>query len=126
VRDAQEHLDTSELAALRSDMEGIPPRITRLFGMIDGVLALTEAGRKRKEAGPVDVGRLVQDVVSNLDIPPNFAVRVPPQMPTIVAEHAALPQVFQNLIDNAIKHNHNGHGMVEVGFADRGSQVEFT
>ncbi|MFO1533295.1 MAG: ATP-binding protein [Thermoplasmatota archaeon] len=126
ARDAQEHLAASDLKALHDDLDGMPPRISRLFGMIDGVLALTQAGRRRSDAAPVDVARLVQDIVGNLEIPAGFVVRVAPTLPTVIAEQAALTQVFQNLIDNAIKHNHGETGMVEVGWRDGGAAVEFT
>ena len=126
ARDAQEHLETNDLTSLRSDLDGMPSRISRLFSMIDGILALTEAGRRHSEAAPVDVGHLVQEIAGNLEIPPGFAVRVPPRLPTIVTEQAALTQVLQNLIDNAIKHNHGATGYVEVGCTERGALVEFT
>lgn len=126
VRDAQAHLDAGETAALRSDLDGIPTRISRLFAMIDGILALSEAGRRRTEPAPLDVGLLVQDVARNLDVKPGFAVRVAPGLPTIVGEQAALTQVFQNLIDNALKHNHAATGFVEVDCTDRGTFAEFT
>ena len=126
VRDAREHLDAGDLKTLAADLDGMPPRISRLFGMIEGVLALTEAGRRRAPPVPVDVAHLVQEIVGNLEIPRGFAVRVHPDLPSVTAEPAALTQVFQNLIDNAIKHNHAGQGFVEVSGRDRGSAVEFT
>lgn len=126
ARDAREHLDAGDLKTLAADLDGMPPRISRLFAMIDGVLALAEAGRQRTEPVAVDVSRLVQDIVGDLEIPPGFTVRVQPDMPSLVGEPAALTQVFQNLIDNALKHNHAATGMVEVAGAVVGPHVEFT
>jgi signal transduction histidine kinase len=47
-------------------------------------------------------------------------------MPTLVAEQTPLTQVFQNLIENALKHHGGPRGRIEVGWRDAGALAEFT
>ncbi|HEX2065207.1 MAG TPA: HAMP domain-containing sensor histidine kinase, partial [Candidatus Thermoplasmatota archaeon] len=107
-------------------LDGVGPRIKRLFGMIDGVLTLSQAGRTASAPAPVEVGPLVEEVAASLALPPGFEVRVAPGLPTVLAPRAALTQVFQNLIENAVKHHASDRGVVEVGGRDAGAYVELT
>lgn len=123
--EAREHLAASDIDSAQRTILEVQPRIRRLFDMIDGVLRLTTAGRLA-ETVPVDVETLVTDVVANLVVPPGFRVRVAPGMPKLVTEKAGLSQVFQNLVDNAIKHHPGPEGTVEIAWRDRGADYEFT
>jgi signal transduction histidine kinase len=125
VYEAREQLAAGDSAGVGQTLEAIEPRIRRLFDMIDGVLRLTQAGRS-SSAVRVDVGRLVREILDSLEVPAGFEVRVAPGMPTLVTEKTALGQVFQNLIDNALKHHPGPTGLVEVGWEDLGASFAFT
>lgn len=125
VYEARDQLEANDTAGVRQTLAAMEPKVRRLFDMIDGVLRLTQAGR-RSSAASVDVGLLVREILDSLDLPAGFEVRVAPGMPTLVAEKAALGQVLQNLIDNAIKHHPRPPGLVEVGWRDAGPAFEFS
>lgn len=124
VYEAREQLAADDRAGVGQTLAGMEPKIRRLFDMIDGVLRLTQAGRLSPSTD-VDVGLLVREIVDSLDLPAGFEVRVMPGMPTLVAEKAALGQVFQNLVDNAVKHHPGPPGVIEVGWRDLGPTFEF-
>jgi signal transduction histidine kinase len=42
--------------------------------------------------------------------------QVPPQLPTVAADHSSISEVLSNLVDNAIKYSHDG-GQIEVSAA---------
>jgi signal transduction histidine kinase len=125
VSEAQQSLGAPNAAAALEALEGVAPRIERLFGMIDGVLLLAQAGRVRGDPVPVDAGELVRDVVASLEVPEGFTVQVAP-LPVLAADPLALTRVFQNLIDNALKHHGGPPGRVEVAGAEAGALCEFT
>jgi len=125
VDDAQEQLAAGDTAGVQQTLASMVPRLRRLFDMIDGVLRLTQVGRAAL-AVSVDVGALVREILDSLSLPAGFEVTVAPGMPTILAERAALGQVFQNLVDNAVKHHPGPTGRVEVAWRDLGTALEFS
>lgn len=124
IEEAQTHLESGDINNTRLVLDSVPDRIRRLFEMIDGILRLTRAGRSGKLA-PVQVGESVRQVLSILEIPATFHVNISPELPTVDAEQVALEQVFQNLIDNAIKHHPGPQGEIQIYAHDLGGQWEF-
>ncbi|MHB1261767.1 MAG: sensor histidine kinase [Thermoplasmatota archaeon] len=125
VYEARDQLAANDVAGVQQTLAGIEPKIRRLFDMIDGVLRLTQAGRRHTASADVDVGAVAGEVLDSLAVPPGFVVRVAPDLPRLVGEKAALGQVFQNLVDNALKHHPGPRGVVEVRWRDAGSDFEF-
>jgi len=69
-----------------------------------------EAGALRYHFEPVDIGRLVHDVVDEFEnVAPtsghDITVGVDPELPNVYADPEALGQAFWNLLDNAIKYS---------------------
>jgi signal transduction histidine kinase len=126
LEEAYGQLGAGDAAGARASLDVVSQRVRHMFELIEGVLRLAEAGRRRAPAAAVDLREVVTEVVSSLDVPPGFEVRLPRTFPSVLAERAALVQVFQNLIDNAIKHHHRGSGVVELGWRDLGPALEFT
>lgn len=126
VHDADEHLREGDAEAAREQLDGVEPRVQRLFGMIDGVLRLAQAGRAATQPVTLPVERLVEEVVEGLGPPTGFEVRIQPGMPTLYARPEALAQVFQNLVENAMKHHPRKAGRIDIGWRDAGRLVEFT
>jgi signal transduction histidine kinase len=125
VAEAQEELARGDSPAAAQALASMEPRIRRLFGMIDGLLRVTMAGR-RSGTVPVDVGGVVREILDSLPLPAGFRVDVAPDLPVVAGARAAVAQVFQNLIDNAVKHHPGPKGRIEVGWADAPDATEFT
>lgn len=84
----------------------IQAAVMRLSGIIDAMLRLSRAGRVVYQHGPVDVGAIVNQVVSSLQdsITKNGAqVEVRP-LPPAWGDATALDQLFGNLVSNALKY----------------------
>jgi signal transduction histidine kinase len=88
----------------REHMRLLKGRVHRMEALIDGILAYSRAGRVRTPPERVDTGALVREVVELLAPPPNVAIEVQPELPTVDAERVPLQQVFMNLIGNAVKY----------------------
>lgn len=101
-------------------------RVTRMDGLIDGVLEYSRVGRVKEAQVPVDLNTLVAEVVDALAAPPGVTITVQDSLPTVVAERTRLRQLFQNLIGNAIKHLDRPHGEVRVAVRDDGGYHTFS
>jgi light-regulated signal transduction histidine kinase (bacteriophytochrome) len=86
-------------------IDAITGGVARMDEMITDLLAYARAGRADQPFEVVDCAELVADVRSGLQVAVEESgaqIDVQP-LPTVVGNPAALRQVFQNLVENAIK-----------------------
>jgi signal transduction histidine kinase len=95
-------------------------RVHRMEALIDGLLAYSRIGRAATKTEPVDVRRLLREVVDLIAPPSGFVVEVGQNMPMLRGSRLALQQVFMNLIGNAIKHHGGPSGHIAVTVVDAG------
>ena len=116
-------------------------RMTRL---VDDLLSLSriELNEHLAPTGGVDLGPLLEEVVRGLELRAaerhvHIARTLPPDLPQVQGERDELAQIFQNLLDNAIKYGRPngevtvtggiGHGptdgMAWLAVADRGDGI---
>lgn len=79
--------------------------VRRMNRLIEDLLSYSRLGRGDIEGQPVEVGRVVQHVRENLQlrIAEAGALLEIGDMPVVVGDETQLCQLFQNLVDNAIK-----------------------
>jgi light-regulated signal transduction histidine kinase (bacteriophytochrome) len=96
----------------------------RLEDLVADLLALARASQAGSEAERVELGELVRGVVSDLDARVQATggrVEIG-ALPAVMARPAAMRQLFQNLIDNALKfHAPERPPVVSVAAAPRGA-----
>jgi signal transduction histidine kinase len=93
--------------------------------LIAAVLAYSRAGADPAAPALVDPGIVVDEVIDLLGPPAAVTVRVDGALPLIHYDRTQLLQVFQNLIDNAIKHLDKPSGEVVVSARRRDGALEF-
>lgn len=78
---------------------------TRMQALLEDLLAFSRIGRNGVTPSPIDTNTAVEEVVRNLAFTlkeHNVTITCNP-LPTILADHFQVVQLFQNLIGNAIK-----------------------
>ncbi len=80
--------------------------VNRMDNLINAILKLSRAGRRRLLPEPVSVHDLVQGILKSLghQIGSRHICVAVHAMPDVVADRMALEQIFGNLIDNAVKY----------------------
>jgi len=121
----EEDLGDNVTDDIRKQLDLLRGRVHRMEGLIDGILQYSRVGRVKGAIETVDVGVLLHDVVDLIAPPAEFHIDVAPNMPTIITERLRLQQVFQNLINNAIKHHNRADGHICISVAERGPMYEF-
>jgi PAS domain S-box-containing protein len=89
-------------------------RVNRMQGLIDGVLQYSRVGRTEQSTAPVDLDRLLPEIVENLAVPEQITIQIEPDLPTVEADATRVTQVFQNLLSNAVKYMDKPQGHVTV------------
>lgn len=109
----------------RAQMALLRGRVSRLEGLIDGILSYSRAGRVRDKDVAVDTSALLAEVVELLAPAKPAEVVVAPGLPVVTAERVPLQQVFLNLVSNALKYAGRPDARVEVRARDAGAHWEF-
>jgi light-regulated signal transduction histidine kinase (bacteriophytochrome) len=101
-------------------IDAITGGVARMDEMIADLLAYARAGRADQPIEPVDCAIIVADVLSALQVAvEESGARIEVEaLPTVTGNPAALRQVFQNLIANAIKFVGEGPPQIRVWAAE--------
>jgi light-regulated signal transduction histidine kinase (bacteriophytochrome) len=82
----------------------IGTRIGHLEALIDGLLEYSRIGRSSLQLRPLDMDRVVSDIVDLVPTPPHVRVEIAGPLPVITADPIRIRQVVQNLLSNAVKY----------------------
>lgn len=115
----------------------------RMSRLVDDLLSLSriEMNEHRAPSQRLDVSKVVRQVADALDMPAGarnvrITVEAPEVLPPVLGDESELTQLFQNLIDNAIKYGGEGSAVTvsfraaagerPVGYGAAGDALEVT
>lgn len=95
----------------------------RLDAIVEGLLALTRSEGEMRRLDPVDLAELVRDRAAHweplaAESGVRLEVRLPATVPTATTSRAALEQILDNFVDNALSANPGGEITLEVRVGD--------
>ena len=121
-----------ELAGQNSDAGELLDRTTssakHMIGLIEGLLAYSRVGGGGAEMIPTDLDGVFQTVVQQIqdEIDEADAVVVSDPLPTVKGDKIQLVQLFQNLIENALKFRSKERPRVYMSVKPRGHHWVFS
>lgn len=113
--DYQDKLDSQG----KEHLQLLGSRVERMQNLIDGVLQYSRVGRTEQGTKPVDLGRLLPEIVADLGVPEHISIHVEDDLPTVEADPTRIMQVFQNLLSNAIKYMDKPQGDIAIGCVEQ-------
>ena len=93
--------------------------------LINGILDYSSIDKMESENRDIDFAQVLDEVSRTIMLPENFELNIVSKMPCLFGNFYRFRQLFQNLIENAIKYNDKEKGYIEVGCSDKGDFVEF-
>lgn len=126
------HLIHLELPEKESDdiktmISYINESVDGMESLIHGVLEYHKAKLTKDDtASMVDLNEVFEQAIKLLEIPESFTVKVRQRLPSIIINKTSALQIFLNLISNAISHNKNEKGLLEIGYTVEGDKAVFT
>ena len=107
----------------------IPNVLTKMLNFIDTMLNYASAGKIVGESQPVSMNEIVQEVIMNFDHLVKEGVVIVNQdktMPEVFCDPIKIGQVWQNLINNAIKHRGAQNPVtIELGWKEEDNLYQF-
>lgn len=110
----------------REHMRLLISRVHRMDGLIDGILQYSRVGRVKEVAVPVDMNRLVAEVIDLLAPPASIIVSVDASLSAVMAEPTRIQQLLQNLLSNAIKYMDKPEGYIHIACVAEGKLWKFS
>lgn len=101
-------------------------RVKRLDKLIEGILHYSRVGRINGETGEIALQSLVAEVIETLSPPAHIRITIDDELPVISGVRIRVEQVFQNLIENAIKFMETSPGTIRIGCQDQGTVWQFS
>ncbi len=89
-------------------------RVRRMHNLIEGILKYSRVGQSSEEKKLINTGDLVNEVIELIDPPAHIEVKTTSPLPRLYFERTPLLQVFQNLINNAVKFMDKPRGEITI------------
>jgi signal transduction histidine kinase len=100
-------------------------RVRRMHLLIEGVLQYSRIGRIKGEETITDFNVLVREAVDLVVPPGRCSVTIEEGLPSIPCENVRMSQVFQNLVDNAVKYVDKPEGEIRIGCVEESTHWRF-
>ena len=93
--------------------------------LIKGILDYSTIDRLEAEDRHINFNLIIDDILRTILIPNNTEILVQENLPSLFGNAWRFKQVFQNLIQNAIKYNDKENGIIEIGAIEKEGHFEF-
>ena len=122
MNDYQDKIDAEGIKQFQMMRE----RVKRMQALIDGILQYSALGRVREEQVAIDLNPLLKEIVETIAPPGHVRIEIQGKLPAIRADKTRIYQVFQNLLQNAVKFIDKPEGEVQVSCAGDGPNWRFS
>lgn len=120
--DLGDHFDEKS----KNHMKNLHGRVARMNKLLDDLLEYSRAGRVTKSYEIVPLETIITNITNLLDVPPHIKVSCDESIKKIELPTMPLSQVFQNLVDNAVKHHNKDVGNITITGGEEGSFYRFS
>jgi light-regulated signal transduction histidine kinase (bacteriophytochrome) len=121
IEDNHEKLDEQSVVSL----ELIQSNVEKMDLLIKGILDYSSIDKLESEQRMVDLNDLVNEILHSIILPGTILVKFNTILPVVFGNYYHFQQLFQNIIDNAIKYNDKENGIIEIGSRENKHHIEF-
>ncbi|WP_299779719.1 ATP-binding protein [uncultured Formosa sp.] len=119
-----DHKDVLDEAAL-SSLKHVLFNVEKMDFLIKGILDYSTIDKLKSEHSLIDLNTITTEVLQTLFVPKHITITIQEELPSVYGNGWRYKQVFQNLIQNAIKYCDKAEGTIDVGFTEKADCYEF-
>lgn len=101
----------------RKSLGLIQYNVEKMDLLIKGILDYSSVDKHEAENRTIDCNLLLDEIVRTIMLPKHIEARIMPDMPNIEGNYFRFRQLFQNIIENAVKYNDKEKGLIEIGYS---------
>lgn len=108
-----------------SQFQMILENVEKMDNLINGILKYSTIDQGKSETYKVNIFDIVTEIVQVLYMPKHVSILISKDLPVVQADKYRIQQLFQNIIQNAIRSIDKDEGKIEVGVTDKKNEWEF-
>jgi len=109
----------------KKSMHTILSNVEKMDLLIKGILLYSSVEKQEVEDRTIDLNILIDEVVRTIHLPNHITLTVNNTLPKVFGNQYRFNQLFQNLIQNAIKYNDKNTGTIEIGSTESETDTQF-
>jgi light-regulated signal transduction histidine kinase (bacteriophytochrome) len=109
-----------------NQMDLLLKRVERMYNLIESALQYSRAGQTNGKRIQVNLNNFVPEIINMVVVPENLTVTIENELPVIECEELHVMQIFQNLLNNAIKYMDKPQGWIKIGCIEQDSFWKFS
>ncbi len=109
-----EDLKSGRTDKILPDLQKISSAVDSMSQMLDGLLRLSRISRLQNTISQISMQEVIGEVLTSLQgiLPPDTKVEINPSLPPVEGDRFKIKEVWQNLIENAIKHSKRDKNLI--------------
>ena len=112
----REDMDSRLAGEQKENLDALGRAVHEANELVQGLLELSRIGRGGTSLESIHSGTFMQEIIKSISLPANAKIKISDDWPTIEADAVMLRQIFQNLIENAVKFNNSPEITVELSW----------
>jgi len=109
----------------KEKIELLVKRAVQMSALVDDILRYSKVGHNITEKQMIDLNTVLSEVVAGIAPPENIKITVKNELPVLMCERTQILQVFQNLLNNAVKYMDKPNGQIIVSCVDQDTCWKF-
>ncbi|UTW62254.1 HAMP domain-containing histidine kinase [bacterium SCSIO 12741] len=98
----------------------------QMKSLIEDILSYSTSALGDQEMDRIDIQELIDEISHSYESDGNIRIQLEETPPVLLFNRVALRQIFQNLIDNAIKFCDKSNCLITIGFEQHGEMLQFS
>lgn len=120
-----EDIEAKDMTAVNKNIDRIRIRVSRLEKLIENLLTYAKSGQSSADITEVKIRELFKDIISVVDIPPNFKLLSNANLNSIECSRTPLETILRNLLSNSVKHHDKDSGVISISCETEGNYCVF-